>query len=272
VDNATFLPGTKTPGNAPMIGDVKRRKAYIRRIVAFPLWGIGFITLLVASVIVHFHPGPWPFDLQTTVTLQSLHLWPWVKSAIDFVSRLNDPLPVTIALGLWLVGLSIFRWFLQVIFFVFGTVVADLGINALISQLVGRPRPSSPLIHIYNPEPTYSFPSGHTEHNVVYYGFLLYLSFSKPVRQWRYRWILLPFQIFAALNILGVGYSRVEEGSHWVTDILGGYISGALCLLLLIFLYRRATDLLVRWRTKRQREKSIQVHYTNTFRSQLKGD
>jgi membrane-associated phospholipid phosphatase len=260
MDRATLLPVTETPGDTLMIRDIEQRKGYIRGIVAFTLWGMGFIMLLVASVIVHFHPGPWPFDLQTTVTLQSLHLWSWVNSSIDFVSRLNDPLPVTIALGLWLVGLSLFRWFLPAIFFVFGTVVADLGINALISQLVGRPRPSSPLIHIYNPEPFHSFPSGHTEHNVVYYGFLLFLSFTKPVCQWRYRWILLPFQIVAVLNILGVGYSRVEEGSHWVTDIFGGYLTGALCLFLLIFLYRRATDLLVRWRTKRQREKSIQVH------------
>src|SRR5947207_10294475 len=104
VDSAAFLPIIDTPGDAHMISDIEQRKRYIRRIVAFTLWGIGCIMLLVASVIVHFHPGPWPFDLQTTVTLQSLHLWPWVNSSIDFVSRMNDPLPVTIAVGLWFVG------------------------------------------------------------------------------------------------------------------------------------------------------------------------
>jgi membrane-associated phospholipid phosphatase len=252
MDSANSLPGKETREDAFLTGGEKRWYRNTRLLVAITLWALGLLTLLVASVLVHFHPGPWPFDLQTTVTLQSLHLWPWANSSIDFISRLNDPLPVTIALVLWFIGLSILRWFLLAIFFVFGTTVSDLGINGFISQLVGRPRPSSPLIHIYNPEPFHSFPSGHTEHNVVYYGFLLYLSFSKPVRQWRYRWILIPFQIFAALNILGVGYSRVEEGSHWVTDTLGGYLSGALCLFLIIFLYSRTKHILAQWFAKRR--------------------
>jgi len=251
MDGATSLPGKGSREDTFLTGGEKRWYRNTRLLVAITLWGICLMTLLVASVIVHFHPGPWPVDLQTTVTLQSLHLWAWVNSSIDFISRLNDPLPVTIALVLWLIGLSILRWFLLAIFFVFGTTISDLGINGFISQLVGRPRPSSPLIHIYNPEPSYSFPSGHTEHNVVYYGFLLYLSFSKPVREWRYRWILVPLQIFAVLNILGVGYSRVKEGSHWMTDTLGGYLSGALCLFLIIFLYSRAKHIVAKWLAKR---------------------
>jgi hypothetical protein len=44
--------------------------------------------------------------------------------------------------------------------------------------------------------PVHSFPSGHTETDVAYYGFLLYLSFTPPVRQWRYCNFLIPFQIF----------------------------------------------------------------------------
>src|SRR5947209_2849650 len=254
MDGATSLPGKETRGNAYLAGGEKRWYKNTRLIVAITLWGIGLMTLLVASVLVHFHPGPWPFDLQTTVTLQGLHLWPWVNSSIDFISRVNDPLPVTIALVFWFIGLSILRWFLLAIFFVFGTTVSDLGINGFISQLVGRPRPSSPLIHIYNPEPFHSFPSVHTEHNVIYYGFLLYLSFSNPVRQWRYRLILVPFHIFAVLNILGVSYSRVVEGSHWVTDTLGGYLSGALCLFLIIFLYSRAKHILAHWLARRHSE------------------
>ena len=254
MDSTPDLPGNQSLDSTPPAVDLKGRNTKASYIVVVALWIIGLIALLVTSVIVRLHPGPWPFDLQTTVTLQGLHLWPWVNSSIDFISRVNDPLPVTIALVFWFIGLSILRWFLLAIFFVFGTTVSDLGINGFISQLVGRPRPSSPLIHIYNPEPFHSFPSGHTEHNVIYYGFLLYLSFSKPVRQWRYRWILVPFQIFAVLNILGVSYSRVVEGSHWVTDTLGGYLSGALCLFLIIFLYSRAKHILAHWLARRHSE------------------
>ncbi len=143
-------------------------------------------------------------------------------------------------------------WIVSALFIVFGTLVfADLAINGLISRLVNRPRPSPLLIHVYNPEPVASFPSGHVEHTVVYYGFLLYLSFTKPVREWRYHWLLLPLQIFAALNILMIGYSRVEEGSHWLSDAVAGYLEGAIALVLLILLYRWTLKKLEERRAKR---------------------
>jgi membrane-associated phospholipid phosphatase len=107
------------------------------------------------------------------------------------------------------------------------------------------------LIHVFQPEPIKSFPSGHSEHDVVYYGFLLYLSFTKPVRQWRYYRFLLPFQIIAAFIIVAIGYSRIYEGSHWFTDVLGGYISGAVLLMAVIWLYRWATAKLVERRAKK---------------------
>jgi membrane-associated phospholipid phosphatase len=204
----------------------------------------------VASVMVHFHPGPWPFDLQTTNSVQHLPLWPWVQAILTFVDVFNDPIPAVIALSVWFIGLSLFRLFPQAIFIAFGTGLADL-LDGLISTIVARPRPSSPLIHVYIPEPFHSFPSGHTEHCVVYYGFLLYLSFTKPVREWRYHWFLLPLQLFAILNILLVGYARVAAGSHWITDALAGYLSGALLLFLLIFLYRWTTDALALRRARK---------------------
>ena len=224
-----------------------------RTLVGLTLWMSGFVILMMASVLIHAHPGPWPFDLQTTISVQHVHLWPWVQICIRFVSLFNDPLPATIALALWFIGLSLFHRFQQAIFIAFGTALADGG-DGLLSTIVGRPRPSSPLIHVYIPEPFHSFPSGHTEHCVVYYGFLLSLSFTEPVRAWRYRWLLLPLQIFAVLNILLVGYSRVEAGSHWLTDVLGGYLAGTLLLVLLIALYRWTTDWLAHRCAQKQKE------------------
>src|SRR5205823_6135075 len=142
------------------------RNAQIRQDVANALWVIGVIILLVASVIVLFsHPGPWPFDVQTTLTLQSLHYWPWLQTSIDFPSRFNDVIPATIALTLWLAGLLLIAWIIKgrgnspvlwivsALFIVLGTFFADVAINGLISRLVNRPRPSPLLIHVYNPEP-----------------------------------------------------------------------------------------------------------------------
>jgi membrane-associated phospholipid phosphatase len=86
---------------------------------------------------------------------------------------------------------------------------------------------------------------------VLFYGFLLYLSFTRPVRTWRYRWVLIPLQVFAALNILLIGISRVYQGEHWAFDTLGGYLCGALWLALFIFLYQWATSALERRHAKK---------------------
>lgn len=215
---------------------------------AYILWFIGIILLATASVIVHGHPGPWPFDLQTTIDVQA-HTPAIAVAWSNFISLLNDPIASTGELIAWLVILSlvglIFHrrgrmgglWVWTGVCIAAGTAAMD-GLDGLLSLIVGRPRPSSPLIHVFAPEPFHSFPSGHVENDLVYYGFLLYLSFTGPVRRWRYRWILIPFQILAALVILTIAYSRIYEGSHWLTDTLGGYISGAVFLALLIFIYR----------------------------------
>ena len=235
----TDLPGKQTPDGTTVAGGVKQQDAVQTRWrVVLPLCVLGFMLLAAASVIVRLHPAPWPFDLQTTITLQNLQLPSWVSTLIVWVSIVDNPIPTEISYVAWLVVLSLIGvvvwrrggspipWFVTAIFLSLG-VAAMAGLDRIIANLVARPRPSSPLIHVYMPEPGIpSFPSGHVENDVVYYGFLLYLSLTKPVSEWRYRWILIPFQLYAVLNILLIGFSRVLEGSHWLTDALAGYVVG----------------------------------------------
>ena len=142
-------------------------------------------------------------------------------------------------------------WVVTATFLFVGTIV-QFSVWFLLIALVGRPRPSSPLMHVSMPENGFAtFPSGHAMHDVVFYGFLLYASLSKPVSQWRYRWLLIPLQIFFVLDILLIGYSRLLEGDHWLLDALGGYLLGALWLALFIFLYRCTAHLLTRERLKK---------------------
>ncbi len=244
---------TQLPANAT----ASKAKRVNVRLRPFPvaLFAIGVIVLTISSFFVHAHPRPYPIDLQTTDAVQAMTLPSIVVSAIDFVSSINNPLPSIIALGAWLVGLIIIgliarlrgkspvKWFESAIGIV-ATVGIVSGINYLYNILVNRPRPGSfhEHIHILSHIPEKSFPSGHTEHDVAYYGFLLFLSFTPPVRSWKYRWLLIPFQIYCVLDILTIGYSRILEGEHWLTDVLAGYLSGAIWLLMCIFLYRWITQ------------------------------
>ena len=273
MDGSTDLQGKKALGDTILAASSKQQNAHVahtRQIIAFTLWAVGFVLLLVASVIVRFHPAPWPVELQTTITLQYLQLWSALSTPIVLASIVDNVLPSAISLIAWfvvpsLIGVFVWRrggsatpWFVTASFISPGTAVAD-GLNWIIGFSVARPRPSSPLIHVYMHETVPSFPSGHVENDVVYYGFLLYLSFTKPVSEWRYRWVLIPFQLYAVLNILLIGYSRVYEGSHWLIDVLAGYLTGALLLVLLIFLYRWTLEMLTKRRARRLSVQPLQA-------------
>ena len=253
MDSTSNPQETQTPVNSTK---AQARRVDVRlRPLPVALFVIGLIILTVSAFFVHSHPRPYPIDLQTTDAIQSMTLAPVVVTGIDFVSAANDPAPSIIALGAWLVGLIIIgllarlrgkspvKWFESAIGII-ATVGIASGINFLYNVLVDRPRPGSfhEHIHILLHRPEKSFPSGHTEHDVAYYGFLLFLSFTPPVRSWKYRWILIPFQIYCVLDILTIGYSRILEGEHWLTDVLAGYLSGAIWLLMCIFLYRWITQ------------------------------
>jgi membrane-associated phospholipid phosphatase len=257
--------GIQAPTSTTTAGGENRRDARKRHLVEATLWIIGMILFIASCFAVHFHPQPYPFDLSTTHTVQNLGAPSWLLAMINFPSFLDDPIPSAVALAIWVVGLLLVAlvrrirrlpalpWVMDAIFLLL-TVMGSAGLNVVVDEIVARPRPDPRVyhIHLYTslvPFPTY--PSGHTEHDVVYYGFLLYLSFTKPVREWRYHWVLLPFQLYAVYDILAIGYSRIYEGDHWLTDVLGGYLEGALYLFFFIFLYRWATDWLARHRAQK---------------------
>lgn len=252
MDSTTNPQGTSIPATT---GKASRRRVDVRlRPLPVVIFVIGVIVLTISAFFVHAHPRPYPIDLQTTEAAQSAKLPAFFVSFIDFFSAVNDPAPSIIALGVWLVGLATIgliarlrgksptKWFESAVGIV-ATVGIASGINYIYNLLVDRPRPGAfrEHIRILVRRPENSFPSGHTEHDVAYYGFLLFLSFTPPVRNWKYRWILIPFQIYCVIDILSIGYSRILEGEHWLTDVLAGYVSGAIWLLMCIFLYRWIT-------------------------------
>lgn len=106
----------------------------------------------------------------------------------------------------------------------------------LLKEAVGRARPDYLII---GSEPTsLSFPSGHALFAMVFGGLLIVLAgdIIKPVK------IRRAIQIGLALLILAVGASRVYLGVHYPSDVLGGYLFGAMALLGLVWLRNRFSN------------------------------
>jgi membrane-associated phospholipid phosphatase len=226
---------------------LQKEEAHPRRLVGMILWGIGVILLIILSVTIHMNPDPWPVELAFTKAIQGPHPVPCVydklpsslaKSFINFFSNYNDPIPSTILLVVVAGTLLLARLWRQAITLVAGVLFAT-GVFIALGNLVNRPRPGmKDGICMQSMIPFHSYPSGHVIHEVIFYGFLLYVSFMPPVRNWRYRWLLIPFQLFAVLDLALIGFSRILAGEHWLFDVVGGYLAGTLCLCLLIFLFR----------------------------------
>lgn len=255
ISDREAAPGRKKPGISQGL------------VIGMILWLIGVAVVSTMAVIVHNHPAVWPFELQITNFIQGQHPIPcvyhvqsrsWGDSAVDFINSLNDPLQaVVIPIG-WMIILFLFRMFLQAVFLGLA-VLSSSGVWFVIEQLVARPRATTAQgICVHRNIAAYSFPSGHTIHDTVLYGFLLYLTFTPRVRHWRYRWVLIPFQALAVLYILAVGYTRLEAGEHHPVDVLGGYLVGLLWLFLFIFLYRWVNRLWTEHRAKKRAEEHAQ--------------
>ncbi len=108
-------------------------------------------------------------------------------------------------------------------------------LNAVAKAIADQPRPFDydprvkPLAHAGGG----GLPSGHTQNAVVIWGFLA----------WRYRrtvgWIITGFLM------VGIPLSRIYLGVHFPTDLLGGYLLGALILILFLWLAPRLEKWLI---------------------------
>ena len=103
------------------------------------------------------------------------------------------------------------------------TVITATAISFALKYITNRPRPAStyPFIEKLTDERSPSFPSGHTSE-----AFALATSLSLTYRKW---YITVPSLVWAGT----VGYSRMDLGVHYPSDVLMGAIvgigSGYLC-------------------------------------------
>ena len=97
-------------------------------------------------------------------------------------------------------------------------------VNTIAKEIAGQPRPFQydtrvrALVHAGGG----GLPSGHTQSAVVVWGYL--------ASQFRRRW----FWVSAGFLMIGIPLSRLYLGVHFPTDLFGGYILGAILLVLFL--------------------------------------
>jgi membrane-associated phospholipid phosphatase len=114
---------------------------------------------------------------------------------------------------------------------------ATCALGTLVQQVmkaaVGRERPVWP-----DPVDTAhfaAFPSGHALTATVVCGLLLWLLRLYGAGRVLWRTAL----VVAAVSVVGVGLTRVWLGVHWPSDVLGGWLFGALLVALAVAAYER---------------------------------
>jgi undecaprenyl-diphosphatase len=141
-------------------------------------------------------------------------------------SRLISP---AIIAGLWGFGLRLEAAFQLVAW-------SSALLSALAKAIARRPRPLHPEIDVVvAPLGGSSFPSGHVLTYIGVYGFLAYLAHTL-IRPAGLRRVV----VGGLVGLIGlVGPSRVHQGHHWPSDVLGSYLLGLPFLAGVITLYRR---------------------------------
>ncbi|MEW6212368.1 MAG: phosphatase PAP2 family protein [Acidobacteriota bacterium] len=117
--------------------------------------------------------------------------------------------------------------------------MAGAGVGALIDRLmkalIDRPRPPDSLVRVMGDFNHESFPSGHVFFFVSFFGFLFFLTYALLKKGLLQRALLI---LFGAMLVL-IGLSRVYQGAHWPSDVVGAYLAGGAWLMLMIEVYRR---------------------------------
>jgi undecaprenyl-diphosphatase len=119
----------------------------------------------------------------------------------------------------------------------------------LIKELIDRPRPTGDIVDIRASITSPSFPAGHVMSPTVLYGFLAAIAIARPA------WLValrIAIVTFAACLLVASGLVNLYLGVHWPTDILGGWLWGAVVVFVALAVARSLP--LERWLNAKNRQ------------------
>ena len=191
--------------------------------------GLAFTALAVAARRVAF----FPIDVTITRHVQAMDS-AWFSALLAPFNALGFApfVPITYGGIVLTIYASGAKW--EAAASAFATL-GGAGLNAVVKPLVARPRPPFDLIHVAHHLPGASFPAGHVLYLTAFAGFLCYLVWVRFAPSWpRTALIALILTVIAIM-----GLARIDAGEHWPSDVLGGYLLGALWMGATVAIYRR---------------------------------
>ena len=218
------------PRDEPII--VSKRRAVIRAVRGEFVFAAVLSLYAALALLAHFS-AYFELDIEIEHKVQGVQ-FPGFRTAMESVSILgNGWVPVALVLVTATLML-IARLRIEGAVCLLG-VAMGAGVNRFFKALIGRPRPSHPLVLVLHNVAHESFPSGHVVFFVEFFGFLFFLSYVL-LRTGALRRVSL-VTMGGLIGVIGV--SRVYLGAHWPSDVLGAYLAGGLWLMLMIESYRR---------------------------------
>lgn len=147
---------------------------------------------------------------------------------VKVITNITSPIMVIITLLILVLAIKDKKIKISLVINLLGITI----INNLIKVIIARPRPE---INKLVTETGYSFPSGHSITSMVFYGYLVYLTY-KYINNKK---IKIPLIIFLILLIPTIGLSRIYLGVHYTSDVLCGFLLGIIYLILFISISKK---------------------------------
>jgi undecaprenyl-diphosphatase len=213
--------------------EMARKRSEAGRLMVAVAGLVAFVACLTAFAAIAEgarQPAIPPVDTSSTTLLHDLTS-PGLDTLMTGITGLGST-PVLAVLASLAVVLVAVRGHRAQALFVAIALVASLVLNHALKLLFGRPRPA---LDWAEARPDHAFPSGHAMN-----AFVLYVALALIAWHFWGRRAGIAAMALSLVVVMAVGASRVYLGVHWLTDVVGGFLAGAMLLLVLAAVFAGA--------------------------------
>ena len=209
---------------------VSRGPSSAPRVPRRALDAAGVAAILGLTAFSTFHGATtdrWAYDLPISEFLQQVDVGPF-SGALFWVGARG-------VAGVTMAGAAIWLWLSgrRAAAALIALMLVPDALNFVLRELIDRPRPGAELVRVGGGPQGASYPSGTAMHAMLFYGFMVYLLPKvAPPGQWR-RAMTAALVFWVLLQ----GAWLINHGRHWASDVVGGYLYGALYLAVWTKLY-----------------------------------